>query len=56
MVKVGADIVVAHMGLTTPGSVGAKTEVSLQDRVSLVQAIADDAHGLNSRIIVLCHG
>ncbi|PIA55818.1 hypothetical protein AQUCO_00700265v1 [Aquilegia coerulea] len=56
MAKAGADVVVAHMGLTTSGSIGAKTAVSLEDSVARVQAIADAAHGINSSIIVLCHG
>lgn len=56
MAKAGADIIVAHMGLTTSGSIGATTAISLDDSVVRVQAIADAAHGVNSNIIVLCHG
>lgn len=56
MAKAGADIVVAHMGLTTSGSIGAKTALSLDESVILVQAIADAVHGVNSDAIVLCHG
>lgn len=56
MAKAGADIIVAHMGLTTSGTIGAKTAVSLEESVTLVQAIADAAHGVNPSIIVLCHG
>ncbi|GAU31227.1 hypothetical protein TSUD_210840 [Trifolium subterraneum] len=56
MAKVGADIIVAHMGLTTTGSIGAKTAVSLDESVVLVQAIADAAHRINPNTIVLCHG
>ncbi|MED6107836.1 ToMV susceptible protein tm-1(GCR26) [Stylosanthes scabra] len=56
MVKVGADIIVAHMGLTTTGSIGAKTAVSLEESVIRVQAIADAAHRINPNAIVLCHG
>ncbi|XP_065875494.1 toMV susceptible protein tm-1(GCR26)-like [Euphorbia lathyris] len=56
MAKVGADIIVAHMGLTTSGNIGAKTAVSLEESVILVQAIADAAHGVNPNVIVLCHG
>ncbi|KAH8479382.1 hypothetical protein H0E87_010653 [Populus deltoides] len=41
MAKVGANIIVAHMGLTTSGSVGAKTAVSLDESVLRVQVIAD---------------
>ncbi|XP_078431575.1 TIM-barrel signal transduction protein [Wolffia australiana] len=56
MVKVGADILVAHMGLTIAGSIGAKTAISLEDSVHRVQAIADAARKVNPHIIVLCHG
>lgn len=56
MAKAGADIVVAHMGLTTSGSIGAKTALSLDESVLLVQAIADAVHGVNRDVIVLCHG
>ncbi|KAI3450983.1 hypothetical protein Pfo_007648 [Paulownia fortunei] len=56
MAKAGADIIVAHMGLTTSGSIGAKTAVSIEESVILVQAIADAAHGINPDAIVLCHG
>ncbi len=56
MAMAGADIVVAHMGLTTAGSIGAKTAVSLEDSVRRVQAIADAASEVNPDVIVLCHG
>lgn len=56
MAKAGADIIVAHMGLTTSGSIGAKTAVSLDESVHRVQAIADAALRINPEIIVLCHG
>lgn len=56
MAKAGADIVVAHMGLTTSGSIGAKTALSLDESVLRVQAITDAVHGVNCDVIVLCHG
>jgi predicted TIM-barrel enzyme len=56
MAKAGANIIVAHMGLTTSGSIGAKTTVSLDDSVMRVQAIADSAVAVNPDVIVLCHG
>lgn len=56
MAKAGANIIVAHMGLTTSGSIGAKTAVTLDDSIGYVQAIADAATGVNPDIIVLCHG
>ncbi|KAK4710191.1 hypothetical protein R3W88_004704 [Solanum pinnatisectum] len=56
MAEAGADIIVAHMGLTTSGSIGAKTAVSLEESVTCVQAIADATHRINPDAIVLCHG
>ncbi len=56
MAAAGADIVVAHMGLTTSGSIGAETSLSLEESAERVQAICDAAREVNSEVIVLCHG
>jgi predicted TIM-barrel enzyme len=56
MAQAGADIVVAHLGLTTKGSIGATTAVSLGDAPTKVQEIADAARSVNPGVIVLCHG
>jgi predicted TIM-barrel enzyme len=56
MTKAGADIVVAHMGLTTSGSIGAKSAKTLEDCVSQVQAIGQTCKSLRSDCLVLCHG
>jgi predicted TIM-barrel enzyme len=56
MAAAGADIIVAHMGLTTKGSIGASTALTLDDSVQRVQAIADAAKSVNPDIIMLCHG
>ena len=56
MAEAGADIVVAHMGLTTSGTIGAHTAKSLDDSVREVQAIADAARAVNPNVIILCHG
>ncbi len=53
---VGADIIIAHMGLTTASSIGAKTAVSLEDNIRHVQVITDVASEVNPDVIVLCHG
>src|SRR6056297_826502 len=52
----GADIIVAHMGLTTSGSIGAKTALSLEDCLPRVKEIADAARTVREDVIVLCHG
>lgn len=56
MARVGADIVVAHMGLTSSGSIGAKTGKTLDDCVQEIQKIRDAATSVKEDIIVLCHG
>lgn len=56
MAKAGADILVAHMGLTTKGTIGAKTALTLADCAVKVQAICDAGKAVNPDIIVLCHG
>ncbi|WP_417744155.1 phosphoenolpyruvate hydrolase family protein [Rosistilla oblonga] len=52
----GADIVVAHMGLTTNGTIGAKTAKTLDSCVPLVREIADACRSVRDDVIVLCHG
>lgn len=56
MAAAGADIVVAHMGLTTKGAIGAHTAKTLDDCVREVAAIAEAARAVRSEVIVLCHG
>ena len=56
MAAAGADVIVAHMGLTTKGSIGAESGRNLDDSVRDVQAISDAAHGVRDDVIVLCHG
>ncbi len=56
MTAAGADIVVAHMGLTTGGDIGAQTGLSLQECVPRVNAIAEAARAVRKDVIVLCHG
>ncbi|WP_018963758.1 phosphoenolpyruvate hydrolase family protein [Coprothermobacter platensis] len=56
MAKAGADILVAHMGLTTKGSIGAKTALTLDDCAKRIQNIHDAAKSANPDIMVICHG
>ena len=56
MAQAGADVIVAHAGLTTKGSIGASTALSLEQSVEFVQRIADAAREANPQVIVLCHG
>ena len=56
MCQAGADIVVAHLGLTTKGSIGATTAVTLESAPARIQEIADAARSVSRDVIVLCHG
>ncbi|OSD03692.1 hypothetical protein PYCCODRAFT_1387955 [Trametes coccinea BRFM310] len=56
MARAGADVVVVHMGLTTAGSIGARTSVTLDECVARIQECRDAAVRVNGEIIVLCHG
>lgn len=56
MASAGADVLVAHMGLTTSGSIGAATGKSLDECVKLIQEIRDAATEIKDDVIILCHG
>ena len=56
MARAGADVLVPHMGLTTKGTIGAKTARTLDDCVPLIQAMRDAAVAVNPDVMVLCHG
>ncbi|MEZ2131511.1 MULTISPECIES: phosphoenolpyruvate hydrolase family protein [unclassified Sinorhizobium] len=56
MADAGADIIVAHMGLTTGGSIGAETAMTLDEAAERVSAIAKAALAVRDDVIVLCHG
>jgi predicted TIM-barrel enzyme len=56
MAKAGADVLVAHMGLTSKGSIGAETAMDLDEAVKRVQAIHDAGKSINPDIMVICHG
>jgi predicted TIM-barrel enzyme len=56
MARAGADVIVAHMGLTTKGAIGATTALTLEASAERVQAIRDAAVAVKPDIIVLCHG
>jgi predicted TIM-barrel enzyme len=56
MTRAGADIIVCHLGLTTGGSVGAETAVTLEDCVAHVEEWSAAARAVREDVIVLCHG
>ena len=56
MTEAGADVLVAHMGLTTSGSIGAATAKTLHECVPIIDEIAATAKSLRDDVILLCHG
>jgi predicted TIM-barrel enzyme len=56
MTRAGADVIVCHLGLTTGGSIGATTAVTLEACVPIIDACAAAALQVNPEVIVLCHG
>ncbi len=56
MAEAGADILVAHMGLTTKGTIGAQTALTLDDCVERIEAIIKAGREVNPDIMVICHG
>jgi predicted TIM-barrel enzyme len=56
MADAGADVLVPHMGLTTGGTIGARTGLTLDQAVGRVQALYDSAREVNPDILCLCHG
>jgi predicted TIM-barrel enzyme len=56
MARAGADVLIPHMGLTTKGSIGARSALTLEEAAKRVQALHDAAKKVNPDIIVLCHG
>jgi len=56
MAEAGADLLVAHVGLTTSGSIGAAVAMTLDDAIAKVMEIAEAGRKVNKDIMVICHG
>lgn len=56
MAEAGADILVAHMGLTTKGTIGAKTAMNLDESIEVIKGIIKAGKEVNPDIMVICHG
>ena len=56
MVKAGADMVVAHVGLTTGGTIGATAAMTMDEAIDTTMRIADAARSVRKDILVICHG
>jgi predicted TIM-barrel enzyme len=56
MARAGADLLVAHAGLTTKGSIGAQSAMTLAEAAAFVQRIVDAGKNERSDLLVICHG
>jgi predicted TIM-barrel enzyme len=56
MAAAGADVVVAHMGLTTKGQIGARTALTLDASIERIGGIRDAVRSVSAETLVLCHG
>lgn len=56
LTRAGADIIVAHMGLTTSGTIGASTALTLEQCVPRIAEITAAARSVRNDVLVLCHG
>ncbi len=56
MARAGADVLVAHLGLTTKGSIGAQTALTLDESAQRIQEMRDAAVRARKDVIVICHG
>ena len=56
MAEAGADLLVAHVGLTTAGSIGAAVAFTLEEAVDKVQVMAAAGRAVNPEQMVICHG
>jgi predicted TIM-barrel enzyme len=56
MARAGADVLIPHMGLTTKGSIGARSALTLEEAARRVQALQEAARSVRPDILVLCHG
>jgi predicted TIM-barrel enzyme len=56
MARAGADVLIPHMGLTTKGSIGAQSALTLEQAAERVQMLHDAARSIRADILVLCHG
>lgn len=56
MVRAGADMIVAHVGLTTGGTIGATAAMTMDQAIDTTLRIADAARSIRKDILVICHG
>ncbi|OPZ57157.1 MAG: TIM-barrel signal transduction protein [Synergistetes bacterium ADurb.Bin520] len=56
MAQAGADMLVAHVGLTTGGSIGAGVALTLDEAIDRVMQIAAAGRKVRPDLLTICHG
>ncbi len=56
MVKAGADLIVAHVGLTTGGTIGATVAMTMDEAIDTTMRIAEASRKIRKDVLVICHG
>ena len=56
MTKVGADLLVAHIGLTTSGSIGAEVAMTMDEAIEMVMEVYEAGKSVRDDVMVICHG
>jgi len=56
MAQAGADILVAHVGLTTGGTIGAGVALGVDEAIGKVMGMAEAGRAVRKDLIVICHG
>ncbi len=56
MAEAGCDCLLAHVGLTAGGSIGATDTMSIDEAADRTREMAEAAWVVNSEILILCHG
>ncbi len=56
MTEAGADLLVPHVGLTTAGSIGAASALTLDEAIEKVMTLAEAGWSVRKNLMVICHG
>jgi predicted TIM-barrel enzyme len=56
LAQVGADVVVAHVGTSSAGLIGAESVMPMSEALQRVRDVEAAAHAANPEVLVLCHG
>lgn len=56
MAEAGCDLLLAHVGLTVGGSIGAEEAMNIEQAAGLISEMMDEAMNVQPDILTLCHG